>query len=140
MINNLKEKKEITLKLKERAIFEGFTVAGIASIPGSSRVKLRTNSLERWLSNNYHAEMKWMEAEKRKNISSLFEDAKSVLSVGFTYINSQNKNNNFLKVAKFSQGEDYHKVIHKKLKNIGKWINLETVSYTHLTLPTKRIV
>ena len=125
MIDTIQDKKEISKKLKERAIFEGFTVAGIASIPGSSRIKLRTDSLERWLSNNYHAEMKWMEAEKRKNIGSLFEDAKSVLSVGFTYINSQNNNNNFLKVAKFGQGEDYHKVIQKKLKNIGKWINIE---------------
>jgi len=125
MINRIQDKKEISKKLKERAIFEGFTIAGIASIPGSSRIKLRTNALERWLSNNHHAEMKWMEAEKRKNIGSLLEDAKSVLSVGFTYINSQNNNNNFLKVAKFSQGEDYHKVIHKKLKNIGKWIDLE---------------
>ena len=125
MIDTIQNKKEISKKLKEKAIFEGFAVAGIASISGSSRIKLRTNALERWLSNNYHAEMKWMEAEKRKNIGSLFEDAKSVLSVGFTYINSQNNNNNFLKVAKFSQGEDYHKVIHKKLKNIGKWINLE---------------
>jgi len=125
MIDRIQDKKEISKKLKERAIFEGFTVAGIASIPGSSRVKLRTKALERWLSNNYHAEMKWMEAEKRKNIGSLFEDAKSVLSVGFTYINSQNSNNNFLKVAKFSQCEDYHKVIHKKFKNIGKWIDQE---------------
>ena len=125
MIDTIQEKKEISRKLKERAIFEGFAVAGIASIPGSSRVKLRTNALERWLANNYHAEMKWMEAEKRKNIGTLFEDAKSILSVGFTYINSQNSNNNFLKVAKFSQGEDYHKVIHKRLKNIGKWINTE---------------
>ena len=125
MIDTIQNKKEISKKLKERAIFEGFTVAGIASIPGSSRVKLRTNAFERWLSNNYHAEMKWMEAEKRRNISSLFEDAKSILSVGFTYINSQNSKNNFLKVAKFSQGEDYHKVIHKKLKNVGKWINVE---------------
>ena len=33
--------------------------------------------------------MKWMEAERRKNIGSLLEDAKSVLSVGFTYINSK---------------------------------------------------
>ena len=51
-----------------------------------------------------------MEAERRKDISSLLKDAKSILSVGFTYINSQNntKNKN-LKVAKFSQGEDYHK-------------------------------
>ena len=66
-----------------------------------------------------------MEAERRKNISSLLEGAKSVLSVGFAYINSQNNSNNHLKVGKFSQGEDYHKVIHKKLKNIGRWINLE---------------
>ena len=125
MIDTIQDKKEISNKLKERAIFEGFTIAGIASIPGSSRLKLRTQSLERWLSNNHHAEMKWMEAEKRKNIGSLFKDAKSILSVGFTYINSQNNYSNFLKVAKFSQGEDYHKIIYKKLKNIGKWINIE---------------
>ena len=119
MINTIQNKREISKRLKERAIFEGFAVAGIASIPGSSRIKLRTNALERWLSNNHHAEMKWMEAEKRRNIGLLFADAKSVLSVGFTYINSENNNNQFLKVAKFSQGEDYHKVINKKLKNIG---------------------
>jgi len=81
MIDTIQDKKEISKKLKERAIFEGFTIAGIASIPGSSRIKLRTNALESWLSSNLHAEMKWMEAEKRKNIGSLFEDAKSVLSV-----------------------------------------------------------
>ena len=116
MIYTIQEKKEISEKLKERAIFEGFTVAGIASIPGSARVKLRTNALERWLSNNHHAEMKWMEVEKRKNIDSLLENAKSVLSVGFTYISSNNNINEIFKVAKFGQGEDYHKVINKKLK------------------------
>ena len=126
MINTPQDKKEISKKLKERAIIEGFTISGIASIPGSSRIKLRTNALNRWLSKNHHAEMKWMEAERRKSIGSLLEGAKSVLSVGFSYVNSQNNNENkILKVGKFSQGEDYHKVIYKKLKNIGKWINLE---------------
>ena len=126
MINKIIDKKEISIKLKEKAILEGFSVSGIASIPGSSRIKLRTNALERWLSNNHHGEMKWMEAERRKNINSLLEGAKSVLSVGFNYISSQNNNQDQLfKVGKFSQGEDYHKVISKKLKNIGKWINRE---------------
>ena len=126
MINSFDNKKEISNKLKERAIIEGFTISGIASIPGSSRIKLRTNALNRWLSNNHHGEMKWMEAERRKNISSLLEGAQSVLSVGFSYVNSQNNNENkILKVGKFSQGEDYHKVIYKKLKKIGKWINQE---------------
>jgi len=124
MIKTNKNKIEISKKLKERAIYEGFTIVGIASIPGSSRLKLRTSALERWLSNNHHADMKWMEAERRKNIGSLLENAKSVLSVGFNYMNSEKKNN-ILKVGKFGQGEDYHKVIYKKLKNIGKWINLE---------------
>ena len=127
MFNTLKEKKEISKKIKERAIFEGFTISGIAKIPGSSRLKLRNDALDRWLSNKNHGEMKWMEAERRRNISSLLEGAKSVLSVGFTYINSYNNNNNhqIFKVGKFSHGEDYHKVIYKKLKNIGNWINQE---------------
>ena len=130
MINTIQDKKEISKKLKEKAINEGFSIAGIASIPGSSRIKLRTYALERWLSNKHHAEMKWMEAERRKSISTLLEGAKSVLSVGFAYINSQNNNNKNntdknLKIGKFCQGEDYHKVIYKKLKKIGKWINLE---------------
>ena len=126
MTYTLQNKKEISKKLKEKAINEGFTISGIASIPGGSRLKLRTHALERWLANNYHGEMKWMEAERRKDITSLLKGAKSILSVGFTYINSQNntKDQN-LKVAKFSQGADYHKIIYKKLKNIGKWINLE---------------
>ena len=124
MTDAIQDTKEISQKLKERAISEGFTMAGIASIPGSSRIKLRTNALERWLSSNHHAEMKWMEAEKRKNIDSLLKNAKSVLSVGFNYISSH-KQNNLFKVGKFGQGEDYHKVISRKLKNIGKWIKLE---------------
>ena len=126
MNRTLKDKKEISKKLKEKALNEGFALSGIASIPGSSRLKLRTRALDRWLSKKYHGEMRWMEAEKRKNISSLLEGAKSVLSVGLTYISSQTNNKNkILKVGKFSQGDDYHKVIYKKLKNIGRWINLE---------------
>ena len=126
MTNTLQNKKEISKKLKEKAINEGFTISGIASIPGSSRIKLRTFALDRWLSNDHHGSMKWMEAERRKNISSLLEGAKSVLSVGLNYLSSENNNENKnFKIGKFGQGEDYHKVISKKLKNIGKWINQE---------------
>ena len=39
MINTLEDKKKISKKLKERAINEGFTISGIASVPGSSRLK-----------------------------------------------------------------------------------------------------
>ena len=125
MVNSFQKKKELSQRLKERAIFEGFSISGIASIPGSSRIKLRTNALERWLEHNYHGEMKWMESERRKNIDQLLQGAKSVLSVGFNYLNSQNDNSQTFKVGKFSQGDDYHKVIYKKLKNIGDWLKKE---------------
>ena len=61
----------------------------------------------------------------RKNIETLLNGAKSVLSVGFNYISEKHKNNNKFKVGKFGQGKDYHKIIYTKLKNIGKWINDE---------------
>ncbi|ABM71215.1 Uncharacterized Fe-S protein [Prochlorococcus marinus str. MIT 9515] len=121
----IQNKDELSYELKKRAISEGFAVSAIASIPGSSRLKLRTIALERWLEKNYHGEMKWMEAEKRKNIESLLNGAKSVLTVGFNYLNEEQKEKTKFKVGKFGQGEDYHKVIYKKLKNIGKWINNE---------------
>ena len=125
MKNVMQNKTELSYKLKERAIIEGFAVSGIASIPGSSRLKLRTKALERWLDNNYHSEMKWMEAERRKNIESLLKGAKSVLSVGFNYLNEEHIENTKFKIAKFGQGKDYHKIIYKKLKNLGRWINNE---------------
>ncbi len=119
------KKEELSYKLKERAISEGFVISRIASIPGSSRLRLRTKALDRWLAKNYHGEMKWMETEKRKNIDSLLNGAKSVLTVGFNYLSEEHKEKTQFKVGKFGQGDDYHKVIHKKLKNIGKWINSE---------------
>ena len=118
-------KKKLSYSLKKRAIFEGFATSGIASIPGSSRLKLRTKALERWLANNYHSEMKWMEAERRKSIESLLKGAKSVLTVGFNYLSEEHKEKEKFKVGKFGQGDDYHKVIYKKLKNLGKWISNE---------------
>ena len=121
----LQQKEEFSHKLKKRALFEGFAVSGIASIPGSSRLKLRTQALERWLSNNYHSEMKWMEAEKRKNIESLLNGAKSVLTVGFNYLSGEKKQNSEFKIGKYGQGEDYHKVIFRKLKKVGEWIDNE---------------
>ena len=38
-------KKEISKKLKEKAINEGFRISGIGSIPGSSIIKLITKHL-----------------------------------------------------------------------------------------------
>tara|TARA_Y100001970_G_scaffold205126_1_gene249802 strand:- start:9632 stop:10558 length:927 start_codon:yes stop_codon:yes gene_type:complete len=117
--------KDLSIKLKRKAIEEGFAVSAIASIPGSSRINLRTQALDRWLKNNFHSEMSWMEYNERKNIELLLKGAKSVLSVGYNYYSEDSSKNEKFKIARFSQGDDYHKFIKKKLKNIGKWIDKE---------------
>ena len=122
MINKSINKSELSTKLKDKAEAEGFAVAGIASIPGSSRINLRTKALERWLNNNYHSDMTWMEADRRKNIEFILNGAKSVLTVGYNYLSINHQNTNTFKVGKFGQGDDYHHLIRKKLKNIGNWL------------------
>ena len=119
------KEKSLSDLLKEKAKEEGFAIVGIASIPGSSRIKLRTKALNRWLDNNFHGDMKWMEANRRKNIDLILDDAKSVLSVGYNYLSETNQSKSNFKIGKFSQGEDYHKVITKKLKNVGLWIDTQ---------------
>ena len=39
------------------------------------------------------------------------------------------------RIARYARGRDYHRIFEKKLRRIAN-----AVSYTHLTLPTKRIV
>ena len=114
-------KKDISLRLKKKAIQEGFAVVGIAAVPGNSRIKLRTKALERWLEKNYHSDMKWMESEKRKDIDLIFNGVKSIISVGYNYLSNENEEKIF-KIGKFGQGKDYHKVIKSKLSILGNWL------------------
>tara|TARA_Y100001970_G_C14239941_1_gene864264 strand:+ start:2032 stop:2988 length:957 start_codon:yes stop_codon:yes gene_type:complete len=114
-------KRELSQEIKKQAYSLGFDLVGIASIPGSSRLKLRTESLQRWLEHGYQADMNWMQSPKRQNIYSLLENAESIICVGLNYYLGKNKNNE-LKIAKFAWGNDYHKVITSRLKHLGLWL------------------
>ena len=82
---NLKKSNDLAKKIKEKAFEEGFDAVGIAKVPGSSRIKLRTASLERWLQAGHQAKMEWMTSPRRKNIENMLQGVKSVLAVGLNY-------------------------------------------------------
>ena len=82
---NTKNSIDLTKKIKEKAFEEGFDAVGIAKVPGSERIKLRTASLERWLEAGHQAKMEWMSNSKRKNIENMLQGVKSVLAVGLNY-------------------------------------------------------
>ena len=76
---------ELSKSIKEEAQKLGFNAVGIAAIPGSERIGLRTKALENWLEAGYQADMHWMEAPRRQNINTLLKNGKSVIAVGLNY-------------------------------------------------------
>lgn len=73
--------------------------------------------LEKWLKEQKHGEMKYMENyfDKRLNPALLLEGAKSIISVLYNYYPSQNQHADAPKISKYAYGDDYHEVIRKKL-------------------------
>ena len=122
---NLKKSIDLTQKIKAKAFEEGFDAVGIAKVPGSSRIKLRTSSLERWLQAGYQAKMEWMNSPRRKNIEHMLKGVQSVLAVGLNYYIDTKRVPTDLSIARYGWGQDYHKVIEKKLKKIAKLIEKE---------------
>ncbi len=121
-MTNLKEQQALSKELKKLAESEGFNPVGIARVPGSNRLKLRTAALQRWLQSGFQGEMHWMESERRQNIESLLEGVKSVISVGLNYYVNKKPEKNSLLIGRFGWGKDYHKIITKKLKRIGHFL------------------
>ncbi len=110
-------------ELKQKAMSQGFNPVGIAQIPGSNRIQMRTKSLERWLTAGHHADMEWMKSTKRLEIEQILKGAQSVLVVGLNYFTlPQKKKSKNLMIGRYAWGNDYHKVIEKRLKKIGNWL------------------
>ena len=125
MVNTTKSQDELSQDLKNKAIAEGFELVGIARIPGSKQIKLRTRALENWLSAGNQADMNWMEAPRRQNIQTLLKGVKSTLAVGLNYYVKANKVPGTLSLARYGWGRDYHKIINQRLKRVGRWLEKE---------------
>ena len=121
----LEKSIDLTKKIKEKAFEEGFDAVGIARVKGSKRIKLRSDALDRWLQAGHHAKMEWMKNSRRKNIENMLKGVKSVLAVGLNYYIENDKTPKDLSVARYGWGKDYHKVIERKLKRIGQFLEVQ---------------
>tara|TARA_Y100001968_G_scaffold329673_1_gene379577 strand:+ start:1362 stop:2336 length:975 start_codon:yes stop_codon:yes gene_type:complete len=121
-VKQIHSQNHLSELLKEKAKEEGFNPVGIAKVPGSRRIKLRTAALERWLEAGHHSDMNWMKAERRRKIEALLEGVSSVLAVGLNYYVDKERKPNSLLIGRYAWGKDYHEVIETRLKRIGKWL------------------
>ena len=83
--------------------------------------------VKKWLSNNYNAEMRYMENYFDKRISPklLVENAKSVIVVLLNYKPQKELKKSTPQIAKYAYGIDYHYVIKQKLNQLLQKINEE---------------
>jgi epoxyqueuosine reductase len=83
---------------------------------------------EKWLNNNMHGDMQYMENhfDKRLDPTKLVEGSKSVISLLLNYYPSEKQQDKTApKISKYAYGLDYHYVIKDKLKQLLEFIQQE---------------
>lgn len=113
---------ELADALKREARRLGFDPVGLADAGGGPRLQLRSAALERWLNAGHHASMGWMEDPRRRNLESLLPGVRSLLAVGLSYFVDTPRQPGSLGVARYGWGRDYHRVIDRRLRQLGRWL------------------
>jgi epoxyqueuosine reductase len=117
-------KEKYTSIIKNEAQRLGFLSCGISK---AGFLEEEAPRLERWLNNNMHGQMSYMENhfDKRLNPTLLVDGAKSVISLLLNYYPSEFQNPASYKISKYAYGHDYHFVIKEKLAELLHFIQTE---------------
>jgi epoxyqueuosine reductase len=111
------------INIKERALYEGFSKAGIA---GAASLASEGRRLKEWLARGYHGEMSWMARDVHKRIDprEIFPQARSVVVVALNYYTPHEHQQNPAtgKVSRYAWGDDYHDIVKAKLTSLLAWI------------------
>lgn len=118
--------RELSLRIKERALAEGFEKVGI--VPARS-LDAERDQLTTWLERGYHGSMAWMarDPEMRTDPCKLFPAARSVVVVAKNYYTpvEHTPGDSNGKVSRYAWGDDYHFVVGSKLRSLLAWIKAE---------------
>ncbi len=110
--------------IKNEAKRLGFLSCGISR---ATFLEEEAPRLEKWLNNNMHGEMGYMENhfDKRLDPRLLVDSAKSVISLLLNYYPNEKQIEDTYKISKYAYGQDYHQVIKSKLKALQEFIATE---------------
>ncbi|RMZ50785.1 tRNA epoxyqueuosine(34) reductase QueG [Flavobacteriaceae bacterium PRS1] len=113
-----------TQLIKTEAKRLGFLSCGISK---AQFLEEEAPRLEKWLNQNMHGKMQYMENhfDKRLDPTKLVQDSKSVISLLLNYFPQEEQNQNSFKLSKYAYGTDYHFVIKDKLKQLLQFIQEE---------------
>ncbi len=108
--------------VKQLATQLGFSYCGIAQ---ATQLGDDAKKLEKWLKQNNHGTMQYMERnfDKRIDPRLLVPDAKSIITLMLNYYPKEQIENKEIKISKYAYGKDYHLVIKEKLHQLLFEIN-----------------
>ena len=114
-------KRVLSELIKTEAKRLGFLSCGVSK---AGFLEEEAPRLEKWLNQNRHGEMQYMENhfDKRLDPTKLVEGSKSVISLLLNYFPSEQQNPDSYKISKYAYGTDYHFVIKDKLKSLLHFI------------------
>lgn len=110
-------------RLKQKALSLGFHKVGIATVDASTKTSAGER-LKAWLALGYHADMNWMANPRRLDIHNCMPEVQSVICVALNYYTPHQRPESpeYAKISRYGWGRDYHKVMHKRLKTLSKWL------------------
>ncbi len=112
-------------QIKDKASELGFAKTGIAA---ADALDAEAANLHQWLTRGLNADMTWMEAnlEKRTDPRVLFPGARSIVVVAQNYFtdHKHDEAEGRGKISRYAWGDDYHDVVHEKLKELLAWIKV----------------
>ncbi|MFC3151953.1 tRNA epoxyqueuosine(34) reductase QueG [Litoribrevibacter euphylliae] len=119
--------KELAQQIKDLGAKLGFQDVRITS----TDVSQHSERLKSWLDQKLHGEMAWMEnhRELRAHPEQLHEGTLRVISVRLDYMQNQHQaleileDTNKAYVSRYALGRDYHKLMRKRLTQLGKDIS-----------------
>ncbi|NEO70436.1 tRNA epoxyqueuosine(34) reductase QueG [Moorena sp. SIO3H5] len=113
-------------EVKQKARSVGFHKVGIAAVDVDHHDSAEQN-LKAWLGLGYQADMAWMANPRRFDIRACMPEVKSVICVALNYYTPQQRPESpeYGKISRYGWGRDYHKVMHKKLKEFIFWLQAQ---------------
>lgn len=121
---------ELKQEIRRRALEEGFSTVGF-TVP--DRIAGAGTFLDQFLEQGRHGTMDWMaeRSRERGDPKELWPEARSIIMLGLNYGPQDDPLARLEQTSKgtlsvYAERRDYHDVIKKKLKRIGRWLHSET--------------
>ena len=141
-------KKKLSPNLKKSIIEKskeiGFDVIKITKPKVDKKNK---DYFDKFLLEKLHGEMDWLETkkERRKSPKKLWNDVESIIMLGMNYAPDHDpleniKHKNTGNISVYARGDDYHDIIKKKLKILGRWLIQEIESEIKVFVDTAPVM